>query len=794
MYYLPIHIESRRVHICKLTKGQNNTSSEFVVSHASRNTFLTLKKGTQLLSEDGTNDDRLVLDHNGENWTSAFKIIFESHDNTLNLVLEELPEKVGILEVDGEDVLEQMDVRYRLKDDGLVLENTATTPRTLACNISYRSFTSYLTFDIVPNTQIVNAVFDFGSEASQIGVMFNDAENIELLNLISLAYDHFYKRKFADTDTTNADFYQYEHGHNHVLLSYFFLRTQEGISNKLGVPFQAGKNSLIKILAKHTDPVFFNNINKNNDMGHFLLPNLKLADVVDFPNIKYDGKNGETKYFDNQEVKDEIFEIIMSQFVHLLLKRIDNYYTTKNPNQKTDIYLRLNLLVPNIYSQHKVFNMLERLNENTSAIFQQDHFKNDFKGIELLTSSESDASFDYKEYEQGRNDRNGASSPDYCLVIDAGKGTTDFSIIECLQNPNRYISSHRSGIAGAGNLMTFAIMEAIVATITNNNPQKSKMFIEEKILKADAYRQLNFFYLIEKIKKSYDSLDEITAEKLLDKENEYLNISFGTLQDLGLRELNDFLKKFTDANKRIMDYYGIIDKSIDSYVKKLMHELENTQEKKFYNIRFAGRAFLFSPLREKLEKQLKKFSRDIDHLERPKEKCLENSLDKRIRISENSNLVGIPVTSKGSVTNRSNFLESIGFSESEEPQNDDFVAASDNFFLSGINLKKEDIKTITISGYQYILENESLLNTQEDTFNLIYTGDAFLVRSADESTKLEIEKSINKKDDDAIRSLFPNIPAGEDIPIIKNNTESSTSRLMRHENIVQKYIKLLQTP
>ncbi|MEO1032939.1 MAG: hypothetical protein AAFX55_16135 [Bacteroidota bacterium] len=797
MYYLPIYIENRRIHINKLTeKPSDKAIGEFVISNASRNTLFTLKKGTKLLSEKGTKYDEQLIKQDANDLIFKLNITFKRDHSDLWILLEtprNESETPGISE-EGK-ALEDLGLRYHLNNDGLALENVSNTSRILNCYISYQSYTSHLVFNIAASQQIVDAVFDFGSEASQIGVKFYNDHKTDFLNLVGLTYNYFYKNRLNDHTAKNEHFYQFEKGNNSVLLSYFFLKAQDGISNKIGTPFEGSKNSLIKILAKHTtddNGSFIDNINKNNEEGHFLLPNLKLADSIDFPDIRFNIKKGVSNFFDSQAVKDYIFEVILCQFMHVLLKYIDEHYFTKNPNSKTDIYLKLNLLVPNIYSQHKVFDMLDRLTKDMKAIFKQPIFKNNFIGLELLTSSESDASFDFEGYEKERSKTSRGNSSDHCLVIDAGKGTTDFSIIECMHNPKQYISNHRSGIAGAGNLMTYAIMEAIVAIITDNDRRKTKDLIRNKILKADKYWQIRFFEEIEAIKKQYSTLDEIPAKKLFSSEHQYLDTSFEDLKEGNLKSLVSFLKNMREANNRVGDYYGIIDKSIDAYVNKLMKELEQAQEKKFYNIRFAGRAFLFNPLREKLEKKLKKFSSNIAHLKSPKTKCLDNSLDKRIKISENSNLVGIPMTSKGSVINQSNFFKNLGFEDSDEPKN--AKTASDNFFLSGINLEKADVDTISISGYRYIPANQGLTHTSERLFNLIYTGDAFLLRSLENSSKLEIIVNNTDEKSDAIRSLFPNIPLGEEVPVIEGNANKAISDVLKYEKNVEKYIKLLKTP
>ncbi len=797
MYYLPVRIENRRIHICKFTPSLHHASEkegfEFIISNISRNTLFTLTNGAKLLSESGTATDRLVISEDSElGWASNFKLSFEKEKDSLCIELMDL-EEIGQFVVDGEADLHELGLDYELKAGGLFLFNTSNTERALSCVFKYKDLTSKVMFQIAAPEHIANAVFDFGSEASQVAIMFHNAEEIKPLPLIPHAYNNFYKDKFGENGADYSHFYQYEQGHNHVLLSYFFLKAQQGIQNKIGVPFEEGNDELIKILTKHTDRSFFEHINKDNVQGHFLLPNLKLADSVDFPGISFEGANNQKQLFDNKEVKDHIFETIMSQFVHLLLKRVDQYYTVKGLQDKNAfVHLRLNLLVPNIYSQQKVFDILHKLNKNIRAIYALGCFNTAFKGIELVTTSESDASFNYREFERSNTNKR-TSDETNCLVIDAGKGTTDLSVIRCFQNPNKYLSTYRSGITGAGNLMTYAIMEGIVAVITDNDPQKSKKFIKDNILTADAYQQLQFFNLLETIKKRYDALQPVTSDEVLALE--YHNVSFMRPHELNIRTLNTFLQGMLDANKRMDDYYGIVTDAVNSYCEKLIREVKLTEVKSFYNIRFAGRAFKFSPLKERMMKQLKAFSKDIAPLQYPKRNCLLNSLDNRVNISESSNMVGIPLTKNGSVMNwEGKLAQRIGLDlqDQKEPKPDH--EKTSDFFFSGIQLSKDHLRDIKIGGHQYMLENSSLLHTDETEFNLIYAGDDFLVRSTNESTRLVIEPRMNGEDVDAIRSLFPNIPAEKDVPITERKTKPADPDIISNERIVQKYLRMLTNP
>src|SRR5690606_34189157 len=120
--------------------------------------------------------------------------------------------------------------------------------------------------------------------------------------------------------------------------------------------------------------------------------------------------------------------------------------------------IRFVLLVPNIYDHQDIRNtqlLLDLIFED----FATKEYKGKILAWEVLTISESDASFlGYIN----KSDVYIQKDSDY-IIIDAGKGTTDFSIIRTgKDNIFNIKPSYRNGFAGAGNMITFAIFETVI--------------------------------------------------------------------------------------------------------------------------------------------------------------------------------------------------------------------------------------------------------------------------------------------------------------------------------------------
>ena len=175
---------------------------------------------------------------------------FQKKDQTLLISISALTDETLISPEENEVILESFGLTYFSEENEFGLRNISVTQREIICKIQYKEWSHTLVFQLAPKTQIVDAVFDFGSEASQVAALFHDSYAIAPMSLVHHAHDHFYSDAFPERNLTPKDFYQYEddQNHKHVLLSYFFIKAQGGVLHKTEVPFKNAQQSLIKIL------------------------------------------------------------------------------------------------------------------------------------------------------------------------------------------------------------------------------------------------------------------------------------------------------------------------------------------------------------------------------------------------------------------------------------------------------------------------------------------------------------------------------------------------------------------
>ena len=226
-------------------------------------------------------------------------------------------------------------------------------------------------------------------------------------------------------------------------------------------------------------------------------------------------------YVDNGEFKDVSDRLALLKVLQAIYKQLITI-STSGMNRQCKLFSIL-LLVPNIYIQENIDLLLyemSKMNKN------DDGRKYDFRVI-----SESDSAFvGIKEARMAGgttsilsdilNSVKDIRQKDTFLIIDAGKGTTDFSIVRYDSNPNgaansNLISLKRGGIVGAGGAVDYVFARVfarqiykhrneIVSGITSK-VEKSEfihrfMTLIEKLTPVDQDRVM---LIVEMLKKKY---------------------------------------------------------------------------------------------------------------------------------------------------------------------------------------------------------------------------------------------------------------------------------------------------
>ena len=371
--------------------------------------------------------------------------------------------------------------------------------------------------NVAPHDNIYDIVIDFGSEASQIWMYQrgNDATNIG--NLMPLF--HNIKDSSPLSGESDGAIYQFDPSKPELYRSLFFLKRD------------------IKGADIQQDDITF--INLEGDIAKILednvaLPNMKLMyhNNVPLPTFRINGHRLNI-YHRVSKIRAEILKF----FFDTALRLIDD--TNNRP-----VACKITFLVPNTYTQQ----MLSKVHTNLIKDLQQlrcDHPFLQIKGdIEVSTFSESDASF-FGWYNAGDFQR--ADDQKSFLIVDVGKGTTDFSVLRVTSH-NGLVNIERmarSGFVGAGNVMTFALLASIIRHIAYeiSDTQIANIYNAVSRMACHTDRALK--------NKLYRGIEDIKCAPHIDGRptiSQFLNAyDFSALRSLDALEINKLIDILNEA-------------------------------------------------------------------------------------------------------------------------------------------------------------------------------------------------------------------------------------------------------
>ncbi len=582
--------------------------------------------------------------------------------------------------------------------------------------------------------KIIEAVIDFGSEASQIA--FTSKDELHAVRIRETLSDNFFPGN--GDKITNWAQQDYENSPN-LFVSNFFI---DEASND-------------RKMERYRKPFEFKNTSDGDDYLHILndmsgipttmrqLPNIKLAqfspDSVDFKVAYNSKKNSRFKV-----ARDDIYMTILGQLIHALLAAISEI---RGEEEKAKA-LKVTLLVPNIYSQKRVSQLIQDVTNCISDIF--DIYEDDYGiycGVEVQTFSESDAAFlgimDNKDREIINNSR--------YLVVDAGKGTTDISVVHTGEKKGDYRGVFRTGFAGAGQVITYAILETLITVITNKLPQKRKEILHKIANSFDTQQKLQFFQVIEVLKRNISdkekadyALEDLTTGANADIIKSILTPKEG--RDEEFDNLKKLLKNINESGKKLGDYFDLIGTTVDGLCHEIIEKIKeinlnsNGEAIKFDTLILTGRAFKFAIFREKFKAKVEEtFSiSKTEWVEKlAKNACLTGCLNIPTGINLNSDIVGRPYLLRSG-----NKIEVKGGkwwplstrSKSQPVAEDDAM----EFYLNGLTESDySEAQKVIINGYEYNLNKTSVFDSENvDDVNIFYSGSDFLIRIPQEVYKL----------------------------------------------------------
>ena len=461
-------------------------------------------------------------------------------------------------------------------------------------------------FAIVRSKECQRVVIDFGSEASQVGykncgpqsavVQYDILENIiSQLNRID-----------RTRNWRREDFLNNEQGQPLLYRSFYAVKKRITQQQREGFPFNFTNDILndeIRLFITRQEVAATQVAFRDN---YEIIPNLKLGIEKSLQLIL----DNHTEDYSIRSHKKELISGVLLRILRLMI-------STKPDFQQGGIIVTL--LVPNIYTQHDVFEMLNELRNSTQNLLSSLHIPSDKLHIEYETISESDAAF--MGYQQTNSSEVQLSNGEMALVIDCGKGTTDISILMADDNEN-YSSFFRTGFAGAGNVLAYGFAEdfltQVLKAIPGSNDISVKDFISRHILDQNlTVDVLNFIQLIENQKKKYNDLEPISIIQFA----ELAEQSFSTERKIGnLYKDQSTLLQYAEAilkdrNIRWDDEVtGLINKATDCIVYCILASIKDviTKDirKRIKVVMLSGRAFYFNNLKIKLADGLKNLLSD----------------------------------------------------------------------------------------------------------------------------------------------------------------------------------------
>lgn len=529
-----------------------------------------------------------------------------------------------------------------------LFDNNKVTVK-IALNIGGTVYANTIDLYLSHPTQFLGIALDFGSESSQMAVKryTNDYDlqekkpEVENLfrNIVS-----YHKNQGWVSQHEVVDFYQEEKNTN-FYKSLFFLKEQltgqyEDIDRAVFIKNIADN---LKMLVNTKD-----GYNTLTAQKFHQLPNLKIIhkheDLLSGVTFEME-KDGYPVPVKLSEVKQKVYNTILRVMITSFLKK--EFIRYNNATR----FVRMMLLVPNIYDTNDINYIQFQLNH----IFEElasGEYKDKILAWEVLTISESDASF------IGFINKNNVAvqrDKDY-IIIDSGKGTTDFSIIHTGKEQLFDLKPiYRNGFSGAGNMITYAVFETVLHYIrqTSRIEQSSTKYIKDRIIKIlnsdDLERKNNFYNELERLKFNYKGNNVVAQVRS--------TWDFAKSGDIGFKDLIEFgdgittLISILSGLENIADFYGYIDDTCNFIAATTVHYLklikENKKDFDCAGVILTGRSFMFKPLVEKLQQkiiaELNISPEKINLLNSTelKEICIKGVFNNSIRL--NAEMTGYPI-------------------------------------------------------------------------------------------------------------------------------------------------------
>jgi len=765
-YYLPITINERRLHICHMEEQSSDKQLSSVFSFIINKESSVLRvfgidtDDAKLISTEGYDNDVKLSDLKA-------KILYKESDiDTLptyyiNLYKgkKEESEKNGLASWGD---FTNSDKHFRVEIDKTIMAAATESFVVVICykdEKQNKEFAYAFKIHLCTKENLIEAAMDFGSEASQISVK-SDGTNMKLIREF---------KKFHSQYSSKDDFWQ---GNPSDILykSVFFLHKNPNKTEYAELPNKhKDKTHIQTLIPKDADQAAYTDLE--------ILPNMKLIELIDLNNsqtfdIDIDFKDGNphntgnNTNLTNKTTREGTLRLILSNFMYCILenKRINNYIGNNR-------CLRLVLLMPNVYSQQKVYTIIKELYKDFKSITTDSKYSQ-YRGLEIQIISESDAAFvgTKKDKSVPKIDvPNG-----YFLIIDAGKGTTDFSILKQYDNFSKFDSVYRAGIPASGHILTYAFYESIRDFLNSNG-----ITLNDKLLEAHQKNNraslLKFINCVESFKTQY--------------KEEQSNATYPSSTEQTLVRIVENLQEILSNNQKIPNSKEKVEVKITKLVDELRKAINlgiasSSGFKQFEQVLLTGRGFLFEKFKDEVKEMLKKnnwisddnliFSYSSD---RAKSICLTGafSTTEEIEINKNSELIGRPIFERrGKVDFFKKIKDKLSKTLNKSDENLDT-----EFFYHGISTNLQN--PLVRIGCNETTPN--LHNNEEK--RLYFIGNGFIFQSKNGTIPFNEDYLNSEINELVMQTLFPffkgSIPDKEIISTTKSTTVKQTQEAQKQE-------------
>ncbi len=515
--------------------------------------------------------------------------------------------------------------------------------KNILIHIRFGNFSKTIKIDICHPRQFLGVALDFGSEASQLAV---SAYQQQLNNPAMPVHEDLFENiknlmisKQLIAADTRADFYQEEKG-TRFFKSIFFVKSDLGNVDTLfnTEKFLRNPEENLKMLVDKSSGKSLT----QDDNKHYQFPNLKI--IHGHHDLLEDIKFRITK--NNYPASIHLNYVAEKVHNSVLMRLLESYIQKDFALNEMERFVRITLLVPNIYDSESVRVIQHNIREILAG-FQQNHIGH-LAGYEVLTISESDAALiGY----MSKPESSLQAGKQY-IVIDAGKGTTDYSVVKTGQEDLfKIVPVYRNGFAGAGNLITNAIFETLIHFIRQQHPDDMavQQAIRTKILeplKNDLAVRNEFFNELEKLKKKFSENQKVISQ--------WQQASSGSIKLKDITESGVDINTIIDILKQIenvADFYQYIEVAIETITEKVISSLEILRkampEIQYQGAIMTGRGFLFQPLQKRLEQKLNnRLGVAEQHIFRLrnnelKDVCIKGVFNRSMQV--NSEVIGYPI-------------------------------------------------------------------------------------------------------------------------------------------------------